>query len=97
MTGKRWLASAAAALVAIGAVGALAQQGGSYEFTIFGIPGGGGHSTQGDYDLFGAIGQPFAGSVHGSGYVLDGGFFGGSGPAGPKTYELITPGLASNP
>ena len=97
MTRTRWLASGAAAVVALGVLGVLAQQGGSYEFDLYAIPGGGGHSTEGNYDLLGAIGQPFAGSVHGSGYVMDGGFFGGSGPVGPTTYELVAPGLSRQP
>jgi hypothetical protein len=98
MTRIRWLASFGAAVVALGLLVAVAQQGGSYEFVRHGIPGGGGRSTMDAYELEGAIGQPFAGKVQGSGFVLDGGIFGGGGAeVGPAIKKLYAPALSSQP
>jgi hypothetical protein len=99
MTRMRWLASGGAALVALGGLVAFAQQGGVYEFDLHSIPGGGGTSAAADYELRGAIGQAFAGHVQGSGYVLDGGFYGGgsAGEAVPDSFELVAPGLSRQP
>ena len=93
MNKKRWFAVTAGVVAALATVGVLAQQGGDYQFELFGIPGGGGSSAAAGYEVHGALGQPFAGQVEGSGWVLDGGFFGGS--TGEQTFELYAPGLVS--
>jgi hypothetical protein len=95
MNGRRWFAVAAGAVAALATVGVLAQSGGGYQFELFGLPGGGGSSAAAGYEIQGALGQAFAGQVEGSGWVLDGGFFGGS--AGEQTFELYAPGLVSQP
>ncbi len=98
MTRIRWLAAGGAALVALGVLAVFAQQGGSYEFERYAIPGGGGKSEMDAYEIEGAIGQPFAGTVQGSGFVLDGGIFGGGGAeVGPAIRKLYAPGLSSQP
>lgn len=99
MRRMRWLAGGGAVLVALGTLGVLAQQGGTYEFDLFAITGGGGTSSAEDYEIRGAIGQAFAGQVQGSGFVMDGGFFGGGSAAdvAPGAYELIAPGLSRQP
>ena len=51
----------------------MAQQ---YSIDWFTIDGGGGTSTGGVYTLSGTIGQPDAGRMTGTGYALDGGFWG---------------------
>lgn len=91
----RWLAAGGALLIALGAIGVLAQQGGNYEFQLYSIPGGGGESSAGGYSIHGSIGQPFAGSVEGSGWRLEGGILGGGLTA--TTYELYLPGLSAQP
>ena len=95
MNRKRWFVAVAASVVALTAVGVLAQQGGTYSFDGYGIPGGGGSSAAADFRIEGAFGQPFAGQVEGSGWVLTGGMFGGG--AGEQTFELYAPGLVSQP
>ena len=95
MNGKRWFAVTVASVAALATVGVLAQQGGDYLFDRYGIPGGGGSSSAAGYEMQGALGQSFAGQVEGSGWVLDGGFFGGS--TGDQVFELYAPGLVSQP
>ena len=48
----------------------------SYAIDWFTIDGGGGTSTGGVYSVSGTIGQPDAGRMTGTGYALDGGFWG---------------------
>jgi hypothetical protein len=50
-----------------------------YDMSWFTIDGGGAtFSTGGSYSLGGTIGQPYAGSLSGGSYQLNGGFWGGA-------------------
>ena len=49
-----------------------------YDISWYTIDGGGGISTEGDYELVGTIGQPDAGVMSGGDFVLSGGFWAGS-------------------
>jgi hypothetical protein len=95
MNRKRWAATAGALAAALATAGVLAQQGGDYRFELFIIPGGGGSSSAAGYTIEGAFGQPMAGQVEGSGFIIDGGFFGGG--IGDQTFELFAPNLISQP
>ncbi len=65
-----------------------AQLGGGYELTWSSIDGGGYMFSAGDgYSLGGAIGQPDAGRMTGSGYALAGGFWSGVASA----YNIYLP------
>ena len=90
---RRWTAAiagaAAAGVFGVSMVGA--QTGGSYGITWFAIPGGGGTSSGGSYQLSGAIGQPIADSSTGGTYTVQAGFFGGSS----QRFRLFMAGVAS--
>lgn len=75
-----------------------------------GPTGGGGSSAGGDYELFGSIGQPLAGSASGGEFVLGGGVVSSAAEADPDDgqppdngeppddeHNLVVPGLARNP
>ena len=65
-------------LIALLLVVPLAAKAPPYEITWFAIAGGGGTGSGGNYTLSGTIGQPAAGQLAGSGYVLEGGFWAGA-------------------
>jgi hypothetical protein len=88
------LAGIAALFLVLAGV-ALAQTGGGYDLSWSKITGGGGSSSGASYVLHGSIGQPMAGQVSGSGYVIDGGFWGGAALEG--IFKAWLPGLNRNP
>lgn len=90
------LAAMAAGVVAVVAV-ALGLANGGYVIHPASTTGGGGTSSGGGYVLQGAIGQPFARSVAGSGYVVSNGVFPGSSVLDVPTFRLFTPNVVSNP
>lgn len=94
MTRTRWIGLAAGASAALTALAVFAQSGGGFVFQEHAIPGGGGKSAAAGYEIVGAIGQPFAGKVQGSGFVMQGGIL--SGGFAEPTFELYTPGLAKD-
>jgi hypothetical protein len=74
---------------------AVAQTGGDYDLSWSKITGGGGSSAGGSYLITSSIGQPLAGQVEGSGYVIDSGFWGGA--AIEAFFKAWAPGLDRNP
>lgn len=62
-----------------------------YSLSWWTVDGGGGTSNSSAYDLSGTIGQPDAGSMSGGGYVLVGGFWGGSRTEATGDYGLYLP------
>lgn len=70
-------------LLLAGTVAAVARPNG-YDFIGWTVDGGGGTATGGGYTLVGTIGQPDAGNVSSSRYVLEGGFW--HGTAGYSIY-----------
>jgi hypothetical protein len=52
-----------------------------YDIARWTVDGGGGSSTGGNYAINGTIGQPDAGTLQGSSYSLQGGFWGGGAPS----------------
>lgn len=66
--------------------GVAAQEG--YDLSWWTVDGGGGmFSTGGNYSLGGTIGQPDAGPLAGTGYILAGGFWSGGG----QLYRVYLP------
>lgn len=86
---------AAAAITIAAATAVFAQAGGGYDLSWSKLTGGGGTSSAGSYTLHGSIGQPMAGTVSGSGYVIDNGFWGGA--AIEALFKAWLPGLDRNP
>ncbi len=95
----RRVAAAAVAVTAATASVAVAfgLAAGGYRIDPSATTGGGGTSTGGDYIVQGAIGQPFAGSLSSSGFVLSNGIFAGAGAHDIPTFRLFVPALTSNP
>ena len=88
------LAAAGAAVTIVVAFG-LAS--GGYVVDPSSVAGGGGRSTGGDYAVQGVIGQPFAGTVQGSGFVLTNGVIPGSAANDIPSFRLFLPAVVSNP
>jgi len=95
----RRIAAAALAVTAATASVAVAfgLAAGGYNIDPSATTGGGGTSAGGDYVVQGAIGQPFAGSLSSSGYVLSNGIFAGAGAHDVPIFRLFAPALTSNP
>jgi hypothetical protein len=96
MKKQRTTLAVAAFLVLLGALliirltSAMTQaQGGGYGLLWWTVDGGGGASSASRYAVNGTIGQPEAGTMRGGTYVLSGGFWGGTGPAGGTDPHLI--------
>jgi hypothetical protein len=62
-----------------------------YQLSWWTVDGGGGTSNSSTYDLSGTIGQPDAGHMSGGGYVLVGGFWGGSRAKATDNYRVHLP------
>ena len=94
MTARRWTAAIAGVALGslLGVTAVLAQSGGAYTVTWWSTPGGGGTSTQGQFILTGAIGQPFSAELTGGTYNVQSGFFAGS----VVRYRLFMPLVASD-
>lgn len=82
--------SAGVAALALTAVAVAQVASGNYELSVRALAGGG-RSTGGQYDLRGAIGQPFAQQSTGGSYTMGTGLFGTGGSE--KSFRY-TPQLA---
>ena len=93
---RRGIALLGTTLLSLAAAGvALSQSGGEYDLSWSKVTGGGGTSAGGSYLLTSSIGQPLAGQVQGSGYVIESGFWGGA--AMEQIFKAWVPGLNRNP
>lgn len=99
LPGRARLAAVGAAVLGAGALVAVAAglAGGGYVIDPSGVTNGGGRSTSTGYSLQGSIGQPFAGVVQGSGFVLTNGVIPGAAANDIPTFRLFAPAVVSNP
>lgn len=99
LPGRAKLAALGAAVLGAGALVAVAGglAGGAYVIDPSGVTSGGGRSTSTGYALQGAIGQPFAGVVQGSGFVLTNGVIPGTAADDVPSFRLFAPAVISNP
>ncbi len=72
------------------AVSGIASAAGPFSIDRWTVDGGGGVSQAGTYTLTGTLGQPDAGVMKGSSYLLPGGFWRGEAVA-PDRYTLNLP------
>src|SRR5262249_19815367 len=63
--------------LALGILGAAAQNGGNFDLSWSTVDGGGGASSGGNFSVSGTMGQPDAGTLAGGQFKLEGGFWSG--------------------